>query len=92
MIKEIEIDGEKVYIKKSGLGFKVVKPIKLDINLPFRKGNINWKNLIAGGSWYNLIGIGVVVISVVLILLDYSHAIKTANECLNQTNTFKIIP
>ena len=42
-IKEIEIEGEKIFLKKSFLGYGVVHPIKID-------GKINWKNLLAGGS------------------------------------------
>jgi len=75
-VREIELDGKRIFISKSNLfGYKVVKPIKVD-------GKINWKNLITGGSWKNLI----IIIIFVLILLgainEYTQAIKLANDCL----------
>jgi len=83
-IKEIEIDSEKIYLKKNKLlGWSIVHPIK-------ENGKINWKNLISGGSWLKL----VIVIIFVLIILgcinEYRTAINLANECLNKT--IEIVP
>jgi len=74
-IKEIEIDGERISLKKSGKNWRVVKPIKID-------GKINWKNLLAGGSWWNLFGIALIVILIIGCINEYSIALKTANDCL----------
>ena len=42
-IKEIYIDGERIFISKSKLfGYKVVYPLKID-------GKINWKHLKSRG-------------------------------------------
>jgi hypothetical protein len=79
-IKEINIDNDKIYLRKSKLGsWKIVHPIKNPDN------SINWKNLIAGGNWKNLIMISILVAIILFCLYDWSNAIKTANECLNKT-------
>lgn len=82
-IKKIFVDGEKVYIKKSWLGFKIVNPIKID-------GKINWKNLIAGGSWWKLVGIAFIVIVILGCVMEYSIALKTANDCLNKSRALNV--
>ena len=48
-LKTIEIDREKVYLKKSILGWRVIHPIKDP-----KTKKINWFNLIIGG-WDNLL-------------------------------------
>ena len=90
-IEEVIVNEEKVYLKKDRLGWHEVHPIKKDITQPIKIGkkinweNINWKNLISGGSWIKL---GIVIFIVIIILgcvYEYSTAVKTANECLNYT-------
>jgi len=84
-IKELHLDGERVFIKKSKIfGWRVVFPIKID-------GKTNWKNLLIGGSWINF----AIMVFILLILLgvanEYITAVRIANECLSKTN-FLIIP
>jgi len=75
-IREIELDGDRIFISKSNLfGYKVVKPIKVD-------GKINWKNLITGGSWKNLIFIIILVLLFLGAINEYSQAVNLANDCL----------
>ncbi len=84
-IKEVEINNEIVYLRKTFLGWGVINPIKIN-------GKINWKNLIAGGSWIKL---GLILLLVVLItgsIWEYSNTTKIAIECLNQTKLMQIIP
>ena len=81
-IKEIEIEGERIFLKKSFLGWNIVHPIKTD-------GKINWKNLLAGGSWIKL---GLIIAFVIITLgaiVEVANLIKIANECLN-LNQFAI--
>jgi len=67
-------DGKITYYRKR----KVYPYLNLD-------GSINWFNALTGGSWIKVgIVIGLVAL-VLLILYDYSNAIKVGNECLNQT-------
>ena len=82
-IKEVNIDGEVVYLKKSFLGWSAVKPIKIN-------GKINWKNLIAGGSWWNLLIIGFIVVVVLGSVFEYSTTLKVANECLNASKIINV--
>jgi hypothetical protein len=78
-LKEVIIDEEKIYLKKDRLGWHEVHLIKNE------DGSINWKNLISGGSWIKL---GIVIFIVLIILgciLEYSTALKIANNCLNNS-------
>lgn len=86
-MKEVEIDGEIINIHKGKFGWKVVYPIRNKDN------SINYKNLIAGGNWFNLILIIVFVILAIGSIIEYSNAINTANECLTKLDYYKeIIP
>jgi hypothetical protein len=80
-IKKIEIDGESLFIKKSKIfGWGFVYPIKID-------GKLNWKNILIGGSWFNVIKLLVIILLLAGCLNEYSNAINVANECLNKTIT-----
>ena len=74
---------ESVYLKKSMGNYRVVYPIKND------DGSINWFNLLTGGSWFNVIVIGVVVAIILALLFEYSSNVKLLQEevascwCLN---------
>ena len=74
-IKEIEINNETIYLKKGFFGWRVIYPYKVN-------GKINWKNLIAGGNWWNLVIIGVIVLIILGAVYEYSNAVKIANQCL----------
>ena len=78
-IKEVEIEGNKIYLKKDFFGWRTVNPIKNS------DGSINWKNLLFGGSWIKAISILFIVAIILLCLYDYSNAIKIGNECLNKS-------
>lgn len=76
-IKELNIEGERVFVKKSGIfGWGFVNPCKID-------GKINWKNLIIGGSWikFGLLMLGILIL--VGCIIEYSTAVSKANECIN---------
>lgn len=77
-IKEVNIDEERIFLKKSFLGWGVVYPIKVD-------GKINWKNLLTGGSWIKLI-INIIFILIILgAVSEVRNIVEVANQCLNQT-------
>ncbi len=78
-IQEHFINGEVVHMKKDPLGWRVVRPIKNN------DGTINWKNLIAGGSWIKLIAILVFVAICIGAILEVAELMNAANQCLNQT-------
>ena len=85
-IKELNIEGERVFIKKSDIfGWGIVNPYKID-------GKLNWKNILIGGSW---IKFGVLMMTLLIIagaIQEYSTAVEMANECVpNILNTI-ILP
>lgn len=82
-IKEVELGGERVFLKKSNIfGWGVVHPPKID-------GKINWKNLIIGGSWVKTIFLGIFLILIYMAAKEYGAAIQTAKDCLQQ-NSFQL--
>lgn len=85
MIHKIEVGQNIVYLKKGFAGWKVVHPIKNE------DGSLNWKNLLIGGSWWNLFGLTAIIILILLAVQEYSTTLQVANECLNKTQTI-ILP
>lgn len=75
-IEEVIVNDELVYLKKSKIfGWGVVYPIKIN-------GKINWKNLIAGGSWIRLGFIALMILLLIGAIKEYSSALELANNCL----------
>ena len=83
--KEVFIDGEVVYIREDFLGWHVTHPIKID-------GKINWKNLIAGGSWIKFFLIIIFVILALGAIFEVRSIIQIANECLLANQPIQINP
>ena len=79
-IKEVEIEGKKIYLKESFNGWKIVYPIKN------ADGSINWKHLIAGGSWTNLFLVALFVAVMVGFFFEYNHNLKMCSELMNKAN------
>ena len=78
--KEVFIDGEVVYLKKDFLGWHVTYPIKVD-------GKIDYKNLIAGGSWLKLFLVIAFVIIMVLAINEYVNSLRFCSELIaNQSS------
>jgi len=83
-IKKTEIDGEAIYMKKGGLGWKVVYPIKNE------DGTLNKKHLIAGGSWWNLVVILFLVFIAVGFIWEYHQNTKLCTQIINYYNGMNI--
>jgi len=81
-IDEVTINGERIFLRKSFLGYSVVHPIKID-------GKFNWKNFLAGGSWIKLIITLTLCFFLVMAIIEYSTAVRVANQCLEQLNFVK---
>lgn len=75
-IKSVIIDGEKVFLKKSALGYRVIKPIRNE------DGSYNLKNLLLGGSWVNILIIGLIVTIIIGCLWEYSSNVNNLLECI----------
>ena len=78
-IEEVIVNNETVYLKKDSLGWHTVFPNRN------KDGSINWKNLIAGGSWIKFFLVVGFVILCLAAIFEVSHVYKVANDCLNQT-------
>ena len=73
--KEVFIDGEVVYLKNDFLGWHVTHPIKID-------GKIDYKNLIAGGSWLKLFLIILFVIIMIMAIIEYTESLRFCAELI----------
>ncbi len=81
-LKEIEIEGNRIFLKGKNNNYRIVHPIKID-------GKIVWKNLICGGSWWNLLKIGLLVGFILFVIWSYSNDIQAvrSENCLNITKS-----
>ena len=75
---KIEIEGESIYLRKSFLGWGIIYPHKVD-------GKINWKNLIASGSWIKLIILTITILIILGCIYEYSNTLRVANDCLGNS-------
>jgi hypothetical protein len=82
-IEEVNLNGDKVFLKGSKGIYRVVYPIKVD-------GKINWKNLLVGGSYWNLVKIGLIVGVILFAAWSYSHDIQAVRDSCQALNI--IIP
>ena len=74
MIKEIEIEGEKVNMKKDFTGWRIVYPIK-DTN-----GKYLWKNILFGGSYWNILKIAILVGLISFAVYSYRRDIQAVKD------------
>ena len=74
-IHKVEIEGEKIFIKRIFLGSRIVHPFKID-------GKINWKNLLIG-SWFNLITIVIYIIIAILLYIGMQQIVQQCQMVLD---------
>lgn len=74
--KEVLIDGEKVYLRKDLLGWRIVHPWKVD-------GKISWVNMISGGNWYKTAITAFMVFIIIMAMLEFRDLYVAANNCIN---------
>lgn len=85
-IKEVNLNGKRIFLRK-GLfkgEYKVVYPNKID-------GKINWKNLLIGGSYSNLITIILIVLMISAISYSYYHDQKEFRDLVSDPCKYMII-
>jgi hypothetical protein len=82
-MEKIEIEGEKIYLKKNNFGWKVVYPMRNEDN------SINWKHLIAGRTWWNLVIVGLIVMILIGVVNEYSNNIELANQCFEELKRYR---
>ncbi len=82
--KDISHD-EEVYLKKSNaFGWGVVHPIKNE------DGSINWCNLIAGGSWWKLLVVGIIIAIIIGCVYFYSRDMNMMLDCFKSYEQLEI--
>lgn len=84
MVKDIVIEGERIFLRKSSLfGWGVVYPYIVD-------NKINWKNLLIGGNWVRFFIMLIFVFLLIVAIFEYNTAVHIANNCLQSSNVFDI--
>jgi len=76
-MQEIE---KGIYVKGSKGNYRIVYPIKKDITKGFTLENINWKNLLLGGSWGKFFTFLLVLLLILGVAWSYKH---DTQECFN---------
>lgn len=77
-------EGEKIYLKKGFKGWQVVHPIKNEDK------SINWKNLLTGGSWWNVIITLIIVLIILGVLYEYSTTVNMFLDCFRVPGQLKV--
>jgi len=72
-MRDMKVD-DGVYIRKGKWGYRLIYPYKNE------DGSINWFNTLTGGSWGNLIKVGVVVALILASVWAYKHDMNTLIE------------
>lgn len=80
-IREIEIDKEKIFLKRSFDGWRVIYPYK---NLD---GSYNWFNILTGGSYFKLLIIIIIILIICFFLFEYWRNLNYCTGLLQQLNT-----
>ena len=100
-IHSVIVNESEVFLKHDFTGWRVVRPFKNDLSKPIVSfspfkinwKNINWKNLIAGGSWIKLIAVMVVVVTILGAMFEYYSHLILLTKCLTALNdTVILIP
>ena len=81
----IEKIRENLYIKKGWDGYRVVYPTKIDLDKPFGKGNIHWRNLI--GQWHFWLKGLFFLVMLYIFVQGYLHDTKQCRDFVNNIDT-----
>lgn len=86
--KKIEVDGETIYLSKTTSPifpkWKVIYPIKNE------DGSVNWKHLITGGSWSNILFVILFVLVFLGAAIEYNNSLKECAVAMKELNAWKI--
>ena len=84
---EIEKIKEDLYIQKGLFGYKIVYPIKKDLDRPLSLENINWKNLLIG-SWKQFLTLIIFLAIIFFFIWAYKHDMAVCQEMLKNPCQF----
>ena len=90
-LKEIEVDGSIIYMKKDSLGWRLVHPIKKP------DGTYNWINFLVGGK-RNFVVLIIILIMFGLLFLGFNEVVSSCRLiaknpcefCSLQSNIFSL--
>jgi len=80
-MNKVEKIGDNLYIRNGITGYRIVYPIKDEY------GNMIWKNLIYGGSLWNLIKVLFIFLVLFLIMFAYKHDTQGCRDTLNNLSS-----
>lgn len=70
-----------LYVKKLKKGWRQIKaPVKKDFNKPYSFNNINWKNLLLGGTKHFLFNTLPLFALIFLLIFSYKHDVNSYLE------------
>ena len=81
-MSKIEKIKDDLYVRKSFGEWIIVRPIKKDLEKPYAKDNINWKNLLVG-SWGSFIKMLILFGIIAFLIWSYREDMKTCTDALN---------
>jgi len=81
MIEKIRGD---LYIKKGWDGYRVVYPIKKELDKPFSRKNAHWKNILIGGHWSRPLKLLLFLIALYLFTQMYLADTKLCRDFVQQ--------
>ena len=83
---EIEKIKDDLYIQRSKLsGWKIVYPIKKDLDKPYTLDNIHWKNLLTGGGWFKLLVTIFIFAIIIFSVWAYLNDTKICRELISNS-------
>ena len=83
-VKYIDVDEDRVALKKTGTGYRVIQPWKNEDK------SINWFNVLTGGSWANLILVFIFVVIILGAVSEYASNINALLDCFRVPGQLEI--
>jgi len=80
-----EVNGNTIYLREKKGKYRVVYPIKNE------DGSWNWKNMISGGDWWNLVWVTIFIVVALGCIFEYISNIRIGAECLAREATANAI-
>jgi len=81
-VKEIEIEGERVYLKNGFTGWRTIFPLKNP------DGSFNWFNFVTGGAWGKLIILTIIIAFILISAWAYNH---DTTECRQVIHDYSLL-
>ncbi len=70
-----------VYLHEGKKGeFRLIYPIKKDIDKPYGLNNMNWFNFFTGGSWNKLFTLGFIIFMIIFLAWTYQHDVEAYKD------------